>query len=48
MTGGVVAYNRFLVKMVEESVGQKVWVPQGPQPTGAVGAAPFAMESCNL
>lgn len=48
MTAGVVAYNPFLVKMVEESIGQKVWVPQGPQLTGAVGAALFAMESCNL
>ena len=28
MTGGVVAYNPFLVKIVEEGIGQKVWVPQ--------------------
>ena len=41
MTAGVVAYNPFLVKMVEESIGQKVWVPQGPQLTGIVVAAPF-------
>jgi predicted CoA-substrate-specific enzyme activase len=42
MTGGVVAHNPFLVKMVEENMGRKVLVPEYPQFTGAVGAALFA------
>jgi predicted CoA-substrate-specific enzyme activase len=42
MTGGVVAYNPLLVKMVEEMIGRKVLVPEYPQFTGAIGAALFA------
>ena len=42
MTGGVVAHNPFLVKMVEEIIGKKVLVPEYPQLTGAIGAALFA------
>jgi activator of 2-hydroxyglutaryl-CoA dehydratase len=45
MTGGVVAYNPYLVKMVEEIIGREVLVSEYPQLTGAVGAALFAMES---
>jgi predicted CoA-substrate-specific enzyme activase len=45
MTGGVVAYNLYLVKMVEEIIGRKVLVPKYPQLTGAVGAALLAMDS---
>ena len=45
MTGGVVAHNPFLVKMVEEVMGRDVLVPQFPQHTGALGAALFAMET---
>jgi predicted CoA-substrate-specific enzyme activase len=44
MTGGVVAYNPYLVQMVRELVGRDVLVPERPQLTGAVGAALFAME----
>ena len=42
MTGGVVAYNPLLVKMVEEMIGREVLVPEYPQFTGAIGAALFA------
>ncbi len=42
MTGGVVAHNPFLVKMIEEIIGREVLVPEYPQFTGAVGAALFA------
>lgn len=45
MTGGVVAHNPFLVKMVEDVIGREVLVPQYPQHTGAIGAALFAIES---
>jgi len=45
MTGGVVAHNLYLVKMVEEIIGREVLVPEYPQLTGAVGAALFAMDS---
>jgi predicted CoA-substrate-specific enzyme activase len=44
MTGGVVAHNPFLVKMVEDVIEREVLVPQFPQLTGAIGAALFAME----
>ena len=44
MTGGVVAYNPYIVKMVEEMIGRKVVVPPYPQFSGAFGAALFAMK----
>ncbi|MBW1912127.1 MAG: ATPase [Deltaproteobacteria bacterium] len=44
MTGGVVAHNPYLVKMVEEITKLEVMVPEHAQLTGAVGAALFAME----
>jgi predicted CoA-substrate-specific enzyme activase len=44
MTGGVVAHNRYLVKMAEEVLGKKIWVPDHPQFTGAIGAAILAAE----
>ena len=43
-TGGVVAFNPYLVKMIEETIGKKVLVPPYPQFSGAFGAALFAME----
>jgi predicted CoA-substrate-specific enzyme activase len=44
MTGGVVAHNGYLVKMVEEIIEREVLVPDYPQFTGAVGAALFGMD----
>lgn len=44
MTGGVVAHNRVLTKLVEEAFGKPVLVPPEPQFVGALGAALFAME----
>ena len=44
MTGGVVAYNHHLVKMVEDMIGRKVSVPPYPQFAGAFGAALYALE----
>ena len=44
MTGGVVAHNPYLKKMVEEMTGREILVPEFPQLTGAVGAALFALE----
>ena len=43
MSGGVVAYNPHLVKMVQERIGRSVLVPDYPQYSGAIGAALFAM-----
>jgi activator of 2-hydroxyglutaryl-CoA dehydratase len=43
MTGGVVAHNPYLVKMVKEIAGAEILVPEFPQLTGAVGAALFAI-----
>jgi len=45
MTGGVVAYNPFLVSMFEERLNRKVFVPPLPQITGALGAALYALEA---
>jgi len=44
MTGGVVAYNPYLVKMFKEITKREILVPEYPQLTGAMGAALFAME----
>lgn len=44
MTGGVVAHNPFMVKMTEEIIGRKIFVPDYPQLTGAIGAALYAMQ----
>jgi predicted CoA-substrate-specific enzyme activase len=43
MSGGVVAYNPFLVKMFEERIGKKIFVPHLPQLTGALGAALYSI-----
>jgi len=45
MTGGVVAYNPFLVKMFEEKLDKEIFVPPLPQLTGALGAALYAAEA---
>ena len=45
MTGGVVAHNPFMVKMIEEIIGREVLVPEHPQFTGAIGAALLAKNS---
>ena len=44
MTGGVVAYNPFLVEMFSERLGREIFVPPLPQLTGALGAALYALE----
>ena len=43
MSGGVVAYNPHLVKMLQEKIGRPVLVPDYPQFSGALGAALFAL-----
>jgi len=45
MSGGVVAYNPFLVEMFEQRIGNKIFVPPLPQLTGALGAALYALKS---
>lgn len=44
MSGGVVAHNPFLVKMFEERIEKKIFVPPLPQLTGAFGAALYALD----
>jgi predicted CoA-substrate-specific enzyme activase len=44
MTGGVVAHNPLLARMMGESFGQPVHIPPEPQFIGALGAALFALE----
>jgi predicted CoA-substrate-specific enzyme activase len=45
MSGGVVAHNPFMVKMFEEKIGRKIFVPPLPQLVGAFGAALFSLEN---
>ncbi|NIM59624.1 MAG: ATPase [Candidatus Aminicenantes bacterium] len=45
MTGGVVAFNPFLVNMFEEKLDKKIFVPPLPQLTGAMGAALYDLEA---
>jgi len=44
LTGGV-AYNRGLVLLLEEMLGQKMNVPDNPQTVGALGAALIALRN---
>ncbi|MGD2295067.1 MAG: acyl-CoA dehydratase activase [Candidatus Aminicenantes bacterium] len=44
MSGGVVAHNPFFVKMFEEKLNRKIFVPPLPQLTGAFGAALYALD----
>jgi predicted CoA-substrate-specific enzyme activase len=45
LTGGVVAYNPILVRLMGESFGQEPLVPADPQFAGAFGAALYALEA---
>lgn len=45
MTGGVVAHNDMIVKILERYHGGEILMPPHPQLTGAFGAALFAKES---
>ena len=44
LTGGVVAHNPILVRLIEESFGRQVIVPPAAQHIGALGAALFARQ----
>jgi len=44
MSGGVVAYNPYLVTMFEEKTSSTIFVPPLPQLTGAFGAALYALK----
>jgi predicted CoA-substrate-specific enzyme activase len=44
VSGGVVAYNPYLVNMLQDRIGRPVLVPEYPQFSGAVGAALFALK----
>ena len=45
MTGGVVAHNLYMVRMMEELIAKPIQVPDKPQLTGAIGAAIYAMDN---
>jgi predicted CoA-substrate-specific enzyme activase len=45
MTGGVIAYNSVVARLLEEKTGRKIFVPEMPQLAGAFGAALLALES---
>ena len=44
MSGGVVAYNPFLVEMFGRKLEREIFIPPLPQYTGALGAALFALD----
>ncbi len=43
MSGGVVAHNPLVAKLMEESLGKAILLPPSPQTIGALGAALFAL-----
>jgi predicted CoA-substrate-specific enzyme activase len=45
MTGGVVAYNDIILKILTKYVKEEILIPPDPQLTGALGAALFACEA---
>ena len=45
MTGGVVAHNDIILKILSRYVGDEILIPPYPQLTGAFGAALFAKET---
>jgi (R)-2-hydroxyacyl-CoA dehydratese activating ATPase len=45
MSGGVVAHNPLVAKLMEERLGKKILLPPSPQTIGALGAALFALSS---
>lgn len=45
MTGGVVAYNSMILKILSKNVGKEIFIPPDPQLSGAFGAALFAREA---
>ena len=45
LTGGVIAHNPILARLMGESFGQEPLVPPDPQFAGAFGAALFALEA---
>jgi predicted CoA-substrate-specific enzyme activase len=47
ITGGVIAYNDMISKILAKQVGKKVLTPPDPQLSGAIGAALFAKEAKN-
>ena len=47
MTGGVITYNKSLLKILSRYVGKEIMIPLYPQLTGAFGAALFAKEAEN-
>jgi predicted CoA-substrate-specific enzyme activase len=44
MTGGVVAHNNIISKILSNHVGKKIFIPPEPQLCGAMGAALFAKD----
>ena len=46
-TGGVVAYNDVILKILEKQIGKEIFIPPNPQMSGAIGAALFAKETIN-
>lgn len=48
MTGGVVAHNSILARILERYIGKKILTPPYPQLIGAIGAALFARQTNEL
>lgn len=44
MTGGVIAYNDMILKLLAKTIGNDILIPPNPQLNGAFGAAIFAKE----
>jgi predicted CoA-substrate-specific enzyme activase len=45
LTGGVIAYNKIIAKILKRELNAEILIPPNPQLIGAIGAALFAIES---
>jgi activator of 2-hydroxyglutaryl-CoA dehydratase len=45
LTGGVVAYNDIILKILAKYIGNDILTPPNPQLSGAIGAALFSRET---
>ncbi|MFX1495910.1 MAG: acyl-CoA dehydratase activase [Promethearchaeota archaeon] len=48
LTGGVIAYNNIIAKILEKKIKSSILIPPNPQYIGALGAALFSRESYEL
>ncbi len=48
LTGGVIAHNSIVGEILKTELNADIFIPPYPQFIGAIGAALYALESCNI